>query len=60
MRWLFWPVEAILKLTGRLVAVILGLVLLIVGVVLCFTVIGAIIGIPLVVFGSALILRGLF
>jgi hypothetical protein len=37
-----------------------GLVFLIVGVILTVTVIGAIVGIPLIVFGLLLIIRGLF
>jgi hypothetical protein len=62
-----WPfyalwrlVSAILLLTGRLVAVILGLVLMIAGIILTVTVIGAIIGIPLVIIGFLLVLRGIF
>lgn len=65
--WYAWPfaalwnlVVSIVALTGRMVAVILGLVFLIVGVILTFTVIGAILGIPLIVFGSLLIVRGLW
>jgi hypothetical protein len=65
--WLLWPFWAIWKLvigivagTGRLVAVILGLVLLIVGAVLTATVIGAILGIPLIILGLLLMVRGLF
>jgi hypothetical protein len=65
--WYFWPFWAIWKLvvgivaaTGRLVAVILGLVFLIVGVVLTVTVVGAIVGIPFIVFGLLLTVRGLF
>lgn len=65
--WYLWPfwaiwklVELILAATGRLVAVILGLVFLIVGVVLTATVIGAIVGIPFIIFGLLLIIRGLF
>jgi hypothetical protein len=65
--WILWPfwavwklVELILAATGRLVAVILGLVFLIVGVVLTATVIGAIVGIPFIIFGLLLTLRGLF
>ena len=50
----------IVALTGRLVAVILGLVFLIVGAVLCVTIIGAIVGVPFIVFGFMLIIRGLF
>ncbi|MBN1572288.1 MAG: hypothetical protein JW984_03735 [Deltaproteobacteria bacterium] len=51
---------AITKLTGRLVAVILGLVFMIVGVILSATMVGAIIGIPLLIFGVLLIIRGFF
>jgi hypothetical protein len=65
--WLLWPFWAIWKLvvgivaaTGRLVAVILGLVFLIVGAVLTATLVGAIVGIPLIVFGLLLLVRGFF
>ena len=65
--WFLWPFVAIWKLlagiiglTGRLVAAILGLVLMIVGVIASLTVVGAIIGIPLIIFGFLLFLRGLF
>ena len=65
--WYLWPFWAIWKLvvgivegTGRLVAVILGLVFLIVGVVLTATVVAVIIGIPFIIFGLLLIVRGLF
>lgn len=65
--WYLWPFWALWKLvvgivaaTGRLVAVILGLVFLIVGVVLTATVIGAIVGVPLIIFGILLVVRGLF
>ena len=65
--WYLWPFWAIWKLvsgivllTGRLVAVILGLVLLIVGGILTITVVGAIVGIPFIFVGILLILRGIF
>jgi hypothetical protein len=65
--WYLWPFWALWKLvagivlaTGRLVAVILGLVFLIVGVVLTVTVVGAIVGIPFIIFGFLLTIRGLF
>jgi len=65
--WYLWPfwalwklIEGIVLATGRLVAVILGLVFLIVGVVLTITVVGAIVGIPFIIFGLLLIIRGLF
>jgi hypothetical protein len=65
--WILWPFVAIwrlltwiLGLTGRLVAIILGVVFMIVGVIISATVVGAIVGVPLVVFGFLLVLRGLF
>ncbi len=65
--WFLWPFWAIWRLvigivaaTGRLVAVVLGLVFLIVGVVLTVTIVGAIVGIPFIIFGLLLIGRGLF
>ncbi len=65
--WLLWPFVAlwrllagIVEITGRLVAVILGAVLMIVGAVVSLTVVGAVVGIPLAILGFLLILRGLF
>jgi len=65
--WYLWPFWALWRLvvgivaaTGRLVAVILGLVFLIVGVVLTVTIVGAIVGIPFIIFGLLLMVRGLF
>ena len=65
--WYLWPFAAIWKLlavivelTGRFVAMVLGLVLILVGVIVSLTVIGAIIGIPLAIVGLLLLLRGIF
>lgn len=65
--WYLWPFWAIwrlltfiVELTGRLIAVILGLALMVVGVLASLTVIGAVIGIPLIIIGFLLTLRGLF
>jgi hypothetical protein len=59
--WLIWRlVGGILALTGRLVAVVLGLVLMLVGGLLCLTIIGAVVGIPLFLVGVFLVFRGLF
>jgi hypothetical protein len=58
--WLWQLVTWVLGLTGRLVAVILGFVLLVLGLLLTLTVIGAIVGIPMLIVGFALIARGLF
>lgn len=65
--WLFWPFVAlwrmlafILEATGRLVAVIIGVLLIIVGIILTVTVVGAILGVPLIILGFLLVLRGFF
>ncbi len=65
--WFLWPFVAIwdlvvyiVSLTGRLVAMLLGLALLIVGAILTALVITAPIGIPLALFGLLLIIKGLW
>jgi hypothetical protein len=65
--WYLWPFAAIWKLlavivelTGRLVALILGIVLMLVGGLVSLTVIGAIVGIPLAIIGLLLFLKGIF
>lgn len=65
--WIFWPIRAVfdlvewvLRLTGRLVAAIIGLVIMIVGFVLTMTVIAAPIGLPMILLGFALMVRGIY
>jgi hypothetical protein len=65
--WILWPfialwrlVAGIVGLTGRLLAVVLGLVLMIVGAVLTVTIIGAIAGVPMLIVGFLLVIKGLF
>jgi hypothetical protein len=65
--WFLWPFVAlwnlvigIIGLTGRLVGVILGLVLLIVGGILTALVVTAPIGIPIALFGLLLVIKGLW
>ena len=67
MPWYLWPFAAlwglmagIIKMTGRLVAMLLGLALMIAGVALTLTIAGAIVGVPLLIFGFMLAVRGLF
>lgn len=64
---LLWPVAAIWRLfalvaktVGRLVTIIFGLVLIAIGVIFSFTIIGLIIGVPLMTFGFLLLVRGIF
>jgi hypothetical protein len=65
--WYLWPFVAIWKLlavivemTGRLVAMIIGIVLMIVGVLVSLTLIGAIVGVPLAIVGLLLFVKGIF
>jgi len=65
--WYLWPFVAIWKLlavivemTGRLVAMIIGIVLMLVGVLISLTFIGAIVGIPLAIVGLLLFVKGIF
>ena len=62
-----WPFTAlwqllatIVGLTGRFVAMVLGLVFIIVGVIVSLTVVGAIVGIPMAIIGLLLFLKGIF
>ena len=58
---LLWKLLAgIIRITGRLVAVLVGFAFLTAGVILCFTIIGMIVGIPFLLFGALLMIRGLF
>jgi hypothetical protein len=65
--WFLWPFAAIWKLlavivelTGRFVAMVLGAVLILVGVIVSLTIVGAIVGIPLALIGLLLFFRGMF
>ncbi|WFA09347.1 hypothetical protein [Tissierella sp. Yu-01] len=53
-------IEWTIQLTGRFIAIILGLIILILGLLLSVTIIGAILGIPLLLIGIGLIIRGIF
>jgi hypothetical protein len=65
--WILWPFYAlwklvgfVLKLTGRIMAAVLGLVLVVSGILISLTIIGAIVGIPLVLLGLMLMVRAIF
>ena len=67
LRLLTWPFRMgmelngmILGLTGRLAAFILGGVICCAGVALCLTVIGLILGVPMVIFGGGMMLKSIF
>jgi len=69
--WLLWPfiairralwrlVTTIIGLTGRFVAMVLGLVLMLAGFLVSLTIVGAIVGVPLFIVGFMLVLKGIF
>ncbi len=58
--WLWNFIAYLVTLTGRFVAVVLGLLLMLAGVILTITVVGAIVGIPLFIIGLLLVVRGLW
>ena len=49
----------IIGLTGRFVAMLIGVVFIVVGLLISLTIVGAIVGIPLALFGLLLVVRGL-
>lgn len=55
-----WLIRVILEAVGRILAFIIGLVICAIGVALCLTVIGAILGVPLAIFGGGLMLKSIF
>ncbi|MDX2138061.1 MAG: hypothetical protein SF123_08190 [Chloroflexota bacterium] len=60
IKLLWHMLSRLLEAVGRLLAVVIGILCLVTGVLLTMTIVGAIIGIPLGVFGGLLTLRGLF
>ena len=65
--WLLYPfvlvwdlLTFILNITGRILAVILSLLLMVVGIALTMTVAAAPIGIPLCILGFLLMIRSIF
>ncbi len=65
--WFLWPFNAVwnllalvLNVTGRVLAGVLGVGLMIVGIALTLTVAGAPAGIPLAIVGLLLIIRSIF
>lgn len=67
MSWILWPFTAawrcfalLLVITGRLVGVVFGLSLLLVGLVVSLTLVAAPVGIPFAILGFLLIVRSLW
>lgn len=59
-RGLWELIGLVIKLAGRLIAAVLGFALMVAGAVLCVTVVGTVIGLPLIALGFAMIIRGFF
>jgi len=65
--WYLWPLYAvwrlvtlILEATSRVVCALLGIVLMVVGCLVALTVVGAPVGVPLILLGFLLLARALF
>ena len=65
--WILWPFYALWKLltfvlnvTGRIICAVTGLALMVAGVAISLSVIGAVLGIPLAAFGFLMAVRALF
>jgi hypothetical protein len=65
--WFLWPFVAVwellamvLNVTGRLLAAVLGVALMVVGIVLTITIVGTPVGIPFVILGLLLMIRSIF
>ena len=65
--WILWPFYAlwklltlILNITGRILCALLGIVLMVAGVAITMSIVGAVLGIPLTAFGFLLTVRALF
>ena len=65
--WFLWPFVAVwdllalvLNITGRVLAAILGVGLMVVGIALTMTVAGAPVGIPFTILGLLLMIRSIF
>ncbi|MBQ6692685.1 MAG: hypothetical protein IJN00_05070, partial [Clostridia bacterium] len=67
LRVLFWPfkmlwsfVGVVFLAIGKLMSLLLGLLITVIGAVLCATLVGAIVGIPLIILGVTMMIRSLF
>ena len=58
--WPFKLLFGLLKLVGRLAVAAIGAALIIAGIAATITVVGSVIGVPLIIIGAILFLRALF
>ncbi len=55
-----WLIGVILDATGRVLSLLIGMTIAALGVLLSMTLIGAVIGVPMVLFGGGLMLKAIF
>lgn len=67
LKLIFWPlilvfklIKIVISLVGRFTNLMLGLILIAIGIVASITIVGAIIGIPLIILGIRLGSRSIF
>ena len=64
LQWLlrlpFRLMALVMKLAGRAVLLVVGIIMIVVGAIISLTVIGACLGLPLILLGFLLVIRGLF
>ena len=64
LQWLlrlpFRLMALVMKLVGRAVFLVVGIIMIVVGAIISLTVIGACLGLPLILLGFLLVIRGLF
>ena len=64
LQWLlrlpFRLMALVMKLVGRAVLLVVGIIMIVVGAIISLTVIGACLGLPLILLGFLLVIRGLF
>ena len=58
--WPFKLLFGLIKLVGRFAAAAIGAALIIAGIAATITVVGSVIGVPLIIIGAILFLRALF
>jgi hypothetical protein len=58
--WILAPIAITVKVLGRLLAAVLGFAFMAAGIALSLTVIGAIAGVPMFIFGLLLAIRSIF
>ncbi len=55
-----WAIGVILEAAGRVLSLCIGLGICAIGTALCMTLIGAVLGVPLALFGGGLMLKAIF